>query len=325
MLVKFPVEVRNAINKMPYNKTVKKNAIKIYTALYLKSHLKNSVGYFPVSSEYLQSINTRYFNIIKYFIDNKVIEYYKRAFEDPNDIFNTEYRKYYNTERGICMKYRFLIDIEKGEDVEIDMVTNRTNRWYEIIQNSLEYVGLPVSIKRDSYGRRVWHSGIRDYKFDFEGYYTIDAVCSQPRLLYLNIKNIGIVDKEYLDIFENDKDFYREVAYKLNLDSRDDAKELFMHWLNGNGYVPNFNIHILFPVVSKYLKDIKKGNYKNSGSFLQRIESKIWIDDILNNIPCEWALPIHDCVVIKENDADKVLEFCKSKYPDLRFEKKMIK
>ncbi len=325
MLVRIPKKVKEVINEMPYNKTVKRNAIKIYAALYLKSYLKNSVGYFPVSSQYLQSINARYYKIVDYFIEKNIIDFYKRAFEDPNDIFNTEYKKYYDTQRGICMKYKFLIDIENGDEHEVDMITNRTNRWYEVIQNSLEWVGLPVQIKRDSYGRRVWHSGIRDYKFDFVGYYTIDAICSQPRLLYLKMKEIGIDDVVYNEIFENDKDFYREICHRLDLDSRDDAKDLFMHWLNGNGYVPNYNIHNLFPDVSKYLKSIKKGNYKDSGSLLQRMESKIWIDDILNNIPCDWALPIHDCVIVKEADADKVLEYCKSKYKDLRFEKKLLK
>lgn len=325
MTIKLPKEVRASINEMPFNKTVKNNAIKIYSALFLKSHLKNSVGYFPISSEYLQSINLRYYKIINYFIEQNIIEVYKRAFEDPTDIFNTEYRKYYNTERGICMKYRFLVDIESGDDIEVDMITNRTNRWYEITQNSLEWVGLPVNIKRDAYGRRVWHSGIRDYKFDFIGYYTIDAVCSQPRLLYLQLKKLNIVDELYNNIFDNDKDFYNEISLLLGIDSRDEAKDLFMYWVNGNGYVPNFNIHTIFPQASKYLKDLKKGNYKNSGSTLQRLESKIWIDDILNTIPCEWALPVHDCIIVRESDADTVFEFCKSKYPELRFEKKIIK
>jgi hypothetical protein len=325
MNIKISKEVKKVINDMPYNKTVKKNAIKIYAALYLKSYLKNSNGYFPVSSEYLQSINKRYSNIMNVFIEKGIIDFYKKAYQDDEDIFNTIYRKSYNKEKGICAKYKFLINTEVGDDVEVDMVTNRYNRWYEIIETSLIESGFEVKITRDSFGRRVHHSAIRDYKSDFKGYYTIDSVCSQPRLLYLYLKEKGIVDETYNNIFDNDLDFYGEIAYKLNLESRQDAKELFMYWLNGNGYVPNFNIHTLFPVVSLFLKSIKKGNYKNSGSLLQRMESKIWIDDILNNIPCDFALPIHDSVIVKKEDVDNILIYCQTKYPQLKFKKDLIK
>jgi hypothetical protein len=98
-----------------------------------------------------------------------------------------------------------------------------------------------------------------------------------------------------------------------------------MFWLNGNGYVPNYGIHTLFPFVSSFLKNLKKGNYKNSGSLLQRIESKIWIDDILNNIPCDFAIPIHDSVIVKEEDVENVLKYCQAKYPQLKFKKEKIK
>jgi hypothetical protein len=325
MNIKISKDVKKVINDMPYNKTVKTNAIKIYPELYLKSHLKNSNGYFPVSSQYLQSINKRYYIIMDYFVKSGIIDFYKKAYQDDDDIFNTIYRKSYNKEKGICSKYKFLINTEVGDDVEIDMVTNRYNRWYEIIENSLVETGFDVKITRDSFGRRVHHSAIREYKNDFKGYYTIDSVCSQPRLLFLYLQQKGIVDDAYKNIFDNDLDFYSEVAYKLNLESRQDAKDLFMYWLNGNGYVPNFNIHNIFPVVSLFLKSIKKGNYKNSGSLLQRMESKIWIDDILNNIPCDFALPIHDSVIVKEKDVDNVLMYCQGKYPQLKFKKEKIK
>lgn len=325
MKITIPTEFKKAINEMPFNKTVKLNALKIYTALYLKSHLKNSQGYFPVSSTYLSSINLRYYKILDYFIEKGLLDFYKKAYVDDNDIFNTIWRKSYNKEKGICAKYKFLVNIEVGDEVVVDMTTNRENRWYELIENSLIETGFDVTISRDSFGRRVHHSAIRNYKQDFKGYYTIDSVCSQPRLLYNYMIEKNIVDEEYNRIFENDLDFYSEITYKLNLESRQDAKDLFMYWVNGNGYVPNFNIHKLFPVVSQYLKKLKNDNYKNAGSLLQRIESKIWIDGILNDIPCEFALPIHDSVIIKEKDVDRVLLYCQSNYQKLKFKKQLLK
>ncbi|MFB9841125.1 hypothetical protein [Mucilaginibacter ginsenosidivorans] len=326
----MPKEFKEAINEMPFNLTVKRNALKIYAALLTKKHLENSLGYFPVSSAYLASINKRYYKIMEYFIEKKLIDYYKKAYTDENDIFNTVYRKAYNKELGITAKYRFLVNVEAGDEINVDMITNRTYRWYEIIEKSLEETTFPIKIKRDSYGRRVHHTAIKNYKTDFKGYYTIDAVCSQPRLLYNHLKEKGIVDPEYNRIFESNLDFYMEVASRLNFqgsnqDKRNEAKDLFMHWINGHGYVPNFEIHNLFRTVSLYLKGIKRGNYKNSGSLLQRIESKIWIDGILNNIPCDFAIPIHDCVIVKEQDADMVLNYCKHQYPNIKFKKELIK
>lgn len=325
MRVIIPKQVEDSINKIQQNKAVKKSAIKIYAALYIKSQLKNSQGYFPVSSEYLQSINKRYNNILNHFIETGIIDFYKRPYQDEKDIFNTIYRKSYNRDKGICARYKFLIPIENGRELDVDMKSDRNTRWYEIIENSLIESGFEVNISRDTFGRRVHHSAIREYKNDFKRYYTIDSICSQPRLLYLHMKEKGIVDEYYNHIFENDLDFYSEVCHKLNLESRQEAKDLFLYWLNGNGYVPQTKIVDIFPVASMYLKKLKKGNYKNSGSLLQRIESKIWIDDILNNIPCDWALPVHDCVIVKEKDVDTVLNYCISKYPDLRFKKELIK
>lgn len=324
MIVEISNEIKKIINEMPYNKTVKNNAVKIYAALYLMSKRQNKWGYFSVPSEYLKSINVRYFKIIKHFEEKNMIQSYKRPVQDDNDIFNTKYVKYYNVNKGICMKYKFLVPTS-GDIVDIDMVTNKEFRWYDLIQNSLLEAGYEdIKISRDTFGRRVHHSGIRDYKKDFKGFYTIDSISSQPRLLYLDMKEKGLYDEKFFDIFENDKDFYLETQYELNLQERQEAKDLFMYWVNSSGYVPNYNIHNLYPVVSKYIKDRKKGSYKDMASYLQRLESKIWIDDILNNLPVEWALPIHDSVIVKKEDADDVLDFCKMKYPELRFKKELI-
>ena len=325
MIIEINNGIRSIINNMPYNKTVKNNAIKIYAALYLMSKRQNRFGYFPVPSEYLKAINMRYYKIIDYFEEKGMIKAYQRAFQDENDLFNVKYKKFYDVNKGITMKYKFLISTD-GDSLDVDMTTNRYFRWYELIQNSLLEFGFEdIKITRDNYGRRVHHSGIRNYKEDFKGYWVIDSIASQPRLLYLDLKRKGLVDNEYNKIFDNDLDFYNEVGYKLNIVNRDDTKELFMFWVNGRGYVPNFKIHILFPIVSKYIKSMKRGDYKDMGSYLQRLESKIWIDDLLNNIPCEWAIPVHDSLIVKEEDVDRVFDYCKIKYPELKFSKKLIK
>jgi hypothetical protein len=326
MIVEINDKIKDIINKAPYNKTVKNNALKIYAALYLLSKRKNKWGYFKVPSTYLMSINKRYNRIINYFIESGLIKLYTRPIQDDKDIFKTTHKKYYDKTKGICMSYKFLVSTD-GENIDIDLITNKYYNWYKTIQDSLLEYGWEFSeikISRDTFGRRVHHSGIREYKSDFKGYWTIDAISSQPRLLWLDMKEKGIIDSNYNNIFENDKDFYLEIQHKLNIKERQEAKDLFMYWVNSNGYVPDFNIHNLFPVVSKYIKDYKNGDYKNMASHLQRIESKIWIDDIMNNIPCKWVIPIHDCVIVKDKDVDNVFDFISTKYPKLKFKKELL-
>lgn len=309
------------------NKTVQSNALKVYAALTQRSERKNSEGYFDVPSTYLKSINTRYYKIIDKFIEDGILDYFKRAVQDEQDIFTTNIRKYYNKNLGICMKYKFLIDIEKGEEVEVDMDNNRKKRWHKITTNTLINLGYKdVRISRDSFGRRVHHNLTQTYKFELanKGLSVIDAKCSQPRLLYLMMKNRGIVDETYNYIFENGLDFYNCLIERLNETDRKSAKDLFMYWLNSEGYVPNYNIHKLFPEVSKFIKTLKNKNHKDSASTLQREEAKIWIDDLLENLPVEFGLTIHDSLIIRDRDAMKVLKYCKEKYPQIEFDIKEL-
>jgi len=333
MIITLPNKVKELINNSGFNKTKKLNILKIYTALWKKQNLANKFFYFPISASYLQSVNKRYADILRFFIDNKILEPYLIPIQDKNDIFNTRMVKTYDTNRHKCCRYRFLIDTTEGEEIDVNMFSNVKKKWYRILKKSLletkhlwdEWNEKEISISRCDYGRRVHHSAIRDYKKSYKGFYTIDANCSQPRLLYNELKKMGILDPKYNEIFENNKDFYAELMDIFNLEDRNDAKDLFLFWLNGSGYVPKIGIKNVFPVVSGFLKSLKKNNYKDSGSFLQRVESKIWIDDLLENIPVEFAIPIHDSFIVKEEDVDLVLEYCKSKYSDIVFKKEKIK
>ena len=318
MKIKITPHAQVVINNIG-NSTLKNSAIKIWAGLYRMSSRKNKHGFFDCPSSYLESINSRYSKIIKVFIEEGLIEYYKTIHPDQTDIFKTTEKKYYDTKRGICMKYRFLVDFTDATEVEVEMDNFRKYRWYQVIENSLKQLGYEVKISRDSFGQRVHHPVIPVYKTELKdrGFAVIDAVASQPKLVYLMMKNQGIVDDNFNEAFE--KDFYDYVVKKLDLDNRKMAKDLFMYWLNSSGYVPNYKIHLLFPIASKFIKSLKTKNYKDSSAYLQRQESKIWIDDLLNNIPVDFALPIHDSFIVKDKDGYEVLEYCKTRYPDVDF------
>ena len=247
MKIILPPAVKLSINQTG-NKTIQSNALIVYAHLLLKNKYANQFGFFDCPSSYLKSIHSSYSRVLRRFLNDGVLEYRKGIRPDPNNIFNTIETKYYNTWTGDCINYRFMIDISQGEEVEVNFKT-RNRRWYQITMNSLLELGYEPKIKRDHFGMRIHHPAIQTYKEDLKGrgFSLIDARASQPRLLYLLMKRKEIVDSRYFEIFEKGYDFYLELVKRFDLKDRDSAKELFLHWINGKGYVPNSEIYSLFP------------------------------------------------------------------------------
>ncbi len=325
MKIKITQQIKNIINSLG-NKTAVNSGLKIYAALYLRNNRKNEKGYFDCPSTYLRSINARYFKIINRFIDEGIIDYMKNLKIDPNDIFRTITTKQYSSHLGYCMKYKFLVDISFGEEIEIDFTSNRKKRWYEITANSLIELGYEAKITRDSFGRRVHYPILNTYKEELKGkgLCVIDAITSQPRLLWLIMKRQGIIDTKYHYIFTHEIDFYKYLVQQLHLTNRGDAKDAFTNWANGKVGPAHFKIQKLFPIANSFVEGLKKIYYKDSASYLQREEAKIWIDDLLQFIPVKFAIPVHDSLIIKNEDYNEVIEYCKAKYPELRFSKKYL-
>lgn len=325
MKIIMPKEVHDLIKGLG-NKTIQNSGLKIYTALYLRTNRADKHGYFDCPASYLKTINSRYEKIMDRFIEARIIKYKENIKPNPNDIFSSIWTKDYSADIGYCMKYKFLIDITNGEEIEVKFYSNRPQRWYQTISQSLISLGYLPKIKRDNFGRRVYHTLTNSYKRDLKGkgLSVIDAKASQPTLLWLIMKSRNIFDKRYFHVFENNIDFYQYVSDNLELANKDAAKKLFMFWVNDKGYVPHYGIYQLFPKASAFIKNLKSDYYKDSPAFLQREEARIWIDDLLNNIPVEFALPIHDSLIVHESDCEVILNYCQLKYPDISFSVKKL-
>ncbi len=323
MKIKITNEIESIIDDIG-NKTRVKSGYKIYAAFYGRSYRKNTDGYFDVPSTYLKSINDRYKEIIDRLIEKSIIDYKKTDKIDPNDIFKSISSKTYSTDMGICMKYKFLVDLSNGKEIEIDMSSGRKERWYEITYNSLVELGYEPKITRDSFGRRVYYPLIQNYKTELQnkGLCAIDSCTSQPRLLWYQMKESRIIDSEYHKIFAFDLDLYNELAKTFNLADREAGRDMFSLWVNGKKHLPLKGIRDLYPIATSFINGLKKQSYKDSAAYLQRKEANIWIDDLLQNIPTEFALPVHDSIIVKVEDYDKVLDYCQAKYPELRFKRK---
>lgn len=325
MIVKITKQIEKTLDSIG-NKTKIEGAYKVYAALYSLQDRADNNGYFYVPATYLKAVNARYSDTLNLLRKAGIIRHKQTLKIDREDIFKQTSSKNYSTKYGYCMRYKFLIDFADSEEVVVNMQSGKKKRWYKIIENTLNELGYPSKIRRDTFGRRVHYNLIQNYKIELQnkGLCIIDSQASHPRLLWCLMKRNGFVDAYYNEIFTNNLDFYDELKQQLNLVDRNAAKDLFALWANGKRIGRHKRIFTLFPVVTAYLQELKRSFYKNSAAFLQREEAKIWIDDLLENVPVEFALPVHDSLIIKEQDYETVINYCQTKYPEIRFKRKGI-
>src|ERR1035437_6690727 len=180
MIVKMPKLVKYSILSIG-NRTKQRSALKLYAAIYRRYGRRNSLGYFDLPSEYMKAVYSNYNLIIDKFIEDGIIDFYKRNLPILDNMFESKLTPYYSSTLHICMKYRFLIDIESGEEIEVDMKSGKNEKWYNITKNTLTALGYDkINITRDSFGRRVHHNLTQTYKEELKdrGFSVIDAKCS---------------------------------------------------------------------------------------------------------------------------------------------------
>lgn len=332
---------------------------KVYNALVYKKGKWN--GYFNCPSSYLKKVSGQYNKATKLLLEHKIIDFQSFNY-DESDMFNVRRKKYYNTEKGTCVRYKFLIDIETGyeDETTIDFCSLYDNeQWYMKTRYSLLQLGFSpdeLNIKRDNFSRRL-HTNItgnigdgHSYKDLLAGgeYFTIDAKTFHPRLLWLLLKEREQNDENLSYVFENNIDFYDYILenvpsiLKINNEmneslkgtedyvydenhnksvERQIAKEAFMSWVNGTGYIDEDirPITKLFPIANNYIRGYKSNHYKEMCRLLQYRETKIFIDGILNNIPLEFCLTVHDSIIVRKEDIDMAMLYCQNLYPELVF------
>lgn len=340
-----PKEIDYLLNKEK-RKDAKQRILKVYEALLYKKGNKN--GYFDCPSAYLEKINVRYYKVINSFLENGILEFYSKN-EEENLFEENRKKKYYNTEEGHCIKYKFLIDLEEGYTLPTVLKTTGlydNEKWFHKTKYSLLQLEFPlqdIKIARDNFSRRL-HTNItgviqdyKSYKNLLSGgeYYAIDSKTSQPRLLWLKMTEIGLQDDNLNYIFDNNLDFYEYIIERIPAikdlptkeERRIEAKELFASWINGTGYLEEEKVEIrnIFPVANGFIKNYKTASYKNVCRLMQYTEATIFIDDLLNNVPVDFCLTVHDSLIVKKKDAEFVLNWCKERRPELRFELEEIK
>jgi len=80
--------------------------------------------------------------------------------------------------------------------------------------------------------------------------------------------------------------------------------------------------------MSKHIEQFKSIDPKTVAKFVQKKESEIFIDYLLDNIQndleIDFCLTVHDSLVVREKDALKVYDWVKNKIPYLSFRLELI-
>ena len=320
----IPEELQEVLKKIKHKKK-QTSLLLIYNALIFKDtkyNKNNKNEYFPIPSTYLKKIRTEYKKYINILLDSNIISYksINNAYAQEDIFADEEWykKKYYNTNTGQCMSYKFIINTEIGVEKEIEFPDSlyEDENWYKITKSSLEQIFLDKKIIRDSFSRRL-HTAItsntqveefNSYKSYFSalgGYTSIDIKECQPTLLFNFVKDKVVVDDNYK----------LSTIYSQINEERTIAKKEFVTWLNCEVNAMPRHINQLFPLLTDFLINYKKKNgYKSLGAKLQNIEAKIVIDDLLDNIveatSVGFCLTVHDSLIIKNEDVDKVYDYC---------------
>ena len=124
---------------------------------------------------------------------------------------------------------------------------------------------------------------------------------------------------------------YEYIMEELKLENRLEAKKMMFELMfSKEDYQSTLKTKLkkLFPSVVEVVDKYKKDNgYNNFSIMLQKMESEIFIDGLWKQMKKKkiFCTPKHDCLIVKEKDADKVEKIIKQYFNKIRFKGKIIK
>jgi hypothetical protein len=139
----------------------------------------------------------------------------------------------------------------------------------------------------------------------------IDVANSQPLILAMMMKRDAAVNDKadfttFLSLCESGK-LYSELMTRLSLEtlSKREFKDKLFTWFYGKNqhviYTPEWiAFSAAFPTVAAYIVEAKRVNYKALSHAMQREESALMVDTVIQRVaadyPASWCLTVHDSV-----------------------------
>lgn len=341
--VKYPNDPAAARLLQGYSTRRKKSLLAVWYVLKRCSKSQDEEGYFDVPSSLLVKVRSNYNYYTKALKQAGLVEVRSRIstefmpdYSKMDGLFDSDQKvtEIYSTFKKECKKYRFTYNPSFGyQTMRFEESWNPTD-WQEITRKSLIKLGITdVWMKRDQFSRRLHHNltakvdSIEDVSKEKQNYKSyirsnhpgkysiVDATACQPTILS---DVLGIIDKEYIKAI-NSSDFYNYLKGALGLKSRNAAKKAFNQWAMHTTFIDS-PLNKLFPKMTRAkLKRIKAGDGKGVSKKLQRMESRLFIDECLNNIEkdlgIDFSLTIHDSFIVENKDVHKVKKYLEQKTP----------
>ena len=138
----------------------------------------------------------------------------------------------------------------------------------------------------------------------------VDIRNSQPLFLGLAALNAGVEDRLYLTLCERGQ-LYEHIASGLGI-SRESAKgEMMLLLFSKNGFRSAAKTFFgkEFPLIAKYMSDIKETDHKRLARHMQKAERQFIIDTCCNRLKEQdlFFVTIHDSILARKADCPTVL------------------
>lgn len=281
-------------------------------------------------------------------VEKVKIEDFKINEDVSRDSFNVSFgknKKYFMSkekaiEKSLELDKSLIQDEDKFYIIdEYEFILRKKQSMFQAYQDAIN----KLSYKK-FYGKRNSTNNRLDTNLTNMAKILTNEVCLENKLIQFDLCNaqFSILSKELEDkLFTGDFKQFKEHSYngtlyeyimqELFLESRYEAKKMMFELMfSKEDYKSPLKAKLktLFPSVVEYVDSYKKENgYKNFSISLQKKEAEIFIDGLWKQIKNKkiFCTPKHDCLIVKEKDADKVEKIIKDYFDKIGFMGKIIK
>ncbi len=281
-------------------------------------------------------------------IEKVKIEDFKRNENVSRDSFNVSFgkdKKYWMTkekaiEKSIELDKTLIQDDNKFYIVdEYEFILRKKSSMLQSYQDAINKL-----VNKKFYGKRNTTNNRLDTNLTNMAKILTNEVCAENDLVQFDLCNSQFAvlsnwleDKLNTEDFKNFKEhsyngtLYEYIMKELNLESRLEAKKMMFELMfSKEDYKSSLKAKLktLFPSVVKIVDEYKKENgYNKFSIMLQKRESEIFIDGLWKQLKSKkiFCTPKHDCLIVKNKDADKVENLIKEYFNKIDFKGKIIR
>ena len=281
-------------------------------------------------------------------IEKVKIEDFKRNENVSRDSFNVTFgndKKYWMSkekaiEKSIELNKTLIQDETKFYIVdEYEFILRKKTAMLQSYQDAINKL-----VTKKFYGKRNSTNNRLDTNLTNMAKVLTNEVCLENNLVQFDLCNSQfsilsnlLEDKLKTNDFEAFKNhsyngtLYEYIMEKLSLESRYEAKKMMFELMfSKEDYRSPLKAKLktIFPSVVQTVDEYKKENgYNKFSIMLQQRESEIFIDGLWKELKKKkmFCTPKHDCLIVKEKDAERVEKIIKDYFTKIGFKGKIIK